>query len=150
MLKLFKDNPLFIVFVIPIIVDILGTVLGQPPEYWTTSGQIYNEAVPFLDLLLQINPLLFITFCLIFWLTFTYWLVKKLKNPLDVWAAMALLIGHGYNSVHWLRIDLYRAGLFTGSDQFSQLLSLIPMTIYILLIGWIASYGVDKYYKLKN
>lgn len=68
------------------------------------------------------------------------------KKPLNIWATMALLIGHGYNSVTWLRIDLYRAGLFIGQDQTSKALSLIPMTIYILLIGWIASRGMINYF----
>jgi hypothetical protein len=37
MKKLLKANPLFSVFAIPIVVDIVGTVLGQPPEYWTSG-----------------------------------------------------------------------------------------------------------------
>lgn len=77
--KIFSRNPLFIVFAIPIVVDVVGTVLGQPKEYWTSGYKIFNEAVPIYPLL-QIHPLLFIAFCLIVWLSFTYWLVLKLKN----------------------------------------------------------------------
>ena len=58
---------------------------------------------------------------------------------------MSLLIGHGYNSVTWLRKDLYQAGLFTGHDQFSKALSLIPMTVYILFVGWVAMKGFTLY-----
>lgn len=144
-MKILKRNPLFIVFAIPIIVDVVGTVLGQPKEYWVSGYKVFNEAVPIYPLL-QIHPLLFIAFCLIVWLSFTYWLVLKLKKPLNIWGTMALLIGHGYNSVTWFRIDLYRAGLFASQDQFSQALSLIPMTIYILIIGWIASRGIINYF----
>lgn len=144
-LKILKNNPLFLVFVIPIIVDVVGTVLGQPTEYWTSGGEVFNEAVPFIYLLLKASPLLFIFFCLITWLPFTYWLTKKLKEPLNIWATMSLLIGHGYNSVTWLRKDLYQAGLFTGKDQFSQALSLISMTVYILFVGWVAMKGFMFY-----
>ncbi len=147
MKKLFKDNPLFVTFVIPIIVDVVGTVLGQPPEYWTSEGKVFNESVPFIYLLLQIHPLLFITICLAIWLPFTYWLTKKLKSPLNLWATTSLLIGHGYNSVSWLRKDLYYAGLFTGDNQLSRALSLIPVTIYILFIGWVAMMGFVSYIK---
>ncbi len=144
MKKLILNNPLFLVFALPIVVDVVGTVLGQPPEYWSSGYKVFNEAVPIYPLL-QIHPLLFITFCLVVWLSFTYWLTKKLKEPLNIWATMSLLIGHGYNSVTWFRIDLYRAGLFAGQDQLSKALSLIPMTIYILFIGWVAMKGFFIY-----
>lgn len=145
MKKLILNNPLFLVFALPIIVDVVGTVLGQPPEYWSSGYQVFNEAVPIYPLL-QIHPLLFIIFCLVVWLSFTYWLTKKLKEPLNIWATTSLLIGHGYNSVTWFRIDLYRAGLFAGQDQLSKALSLIPMTIYILFIGWMAMKGFLLYF----
>jgi len=144
--KLLDQNPLYLVFVIPIIVDIVGTVLGQPPEYWSGGYKVFNEALPIYPLL-QIHPLLFIAFCLIVWLTFTYWLTKKLKSPLNIYATMCLLIGHGYNSVAWLRIDLFRAGIFAGQDQLSKALSLIPMTLYIFFIGWVATMGWISYLK---
>jgi hypothetical protein len=143
-MNLYHKNPLFFVFAIPIVVDVVGTVLGQPPEYWTSGYKVFNEAVPIYPLL-QIHPLLFIIFCLVVWLSFTYWITKKLKEPFNIWATMALLIGHGYNSVFWLRTDLYRAGLFMGQDQLSKALSLIPMTLYILLAGWIATKGFMSY-----
>jgi|GEM_PF-2010994 len=145
MKKILQSNPLFLVFVFPIIVDVVGTVLGQPSEYWSSGGKVFNEAVPFIYVLLQIHPLLFITICLAIWLPFTYWLTKKLKEPLNLWATMSLLIGHGYNSVTWLRKDLYQAGLFTGQDQFSKAMSLIPMTVYILFAGWLAMKGFMLY-----
>ncbi|PWU23464.1 hypothetical protein C5B42_02825 [Candidatus Cerribacteria bacterium 'Amazon FNV 2010 28 9'] len=144
MKKIFHSNPLFTIFFIPVIVDVVGTVLGQPKEYWTSGYKVFNEAVPIYPLL-QLHPLAFIIPSLLVWLTFTYWLTKKLKEPLNLWAAMALLVGHGYNSVTWFRLNLYRAGLFAGQDQLSKALSLIPMTIYILLIGWVAMRGVMAY-----
>jgi hypothetical protein len=146
---LLNKNPLFYIFVIPVIVDVVGTVLGQPPEYWSSNYKVFNEALPIYPLL-QIHPLLFIIFCLGLWLPATYLLVKKLKYPLNTFATLALLIGHGYNSVNWLRVDLYRAGLFADQDQLSKALSLIPMTIYILLIAGIANKGFLNYFKNKN
>lgn len=144
MKKLISRNPLFVIFAFPIIMDVVGTVLGQPREYWTSGYQVFSEAVPIYPLL-QINPLLFIFVCLGFWLPATYLLVSKLKEPFNLWATMSLLVGHGYNSVTWLRKDLYQLGLFTGSDQMSQALSLIPMSIYIFLVGWMATVGMIRY-----
>jgi hypothetical protein len=142
----FSKNPLFFVFVIPIIVDVVGTVLGQPPEYWSSGGEIFSEAVPLIYLLLKLNPLLFIVTCLLLWLPTTYWLVNKLKAPLNLWATMSLLVGHGYNSVNWLRRGLYQAGIFTGNDQLSQSLSLLPMTLYIILVGYFSSIALLHYF----
>ena len=149
MRKIFVSNPLFTVFAIPIIVDVIGTVFGQPPEYWTSGYKVFNEAVPIYPLLM-IHPLVFIIPTLIVWLTFTYWLVKKLKSPLNVFATMSLLIGHGYNSVYWFRVDLYRLGLFAGQDQTSKALSLVPMALYIFFIGWIATKGILQYFKTQK
>ncbi len=148
MKKLLRNNPLFTIFAAPVVVDVIGTVLGQPKDYWTSGFKIFSEAAPVYPLL-QIHPFLFIAATLMVWLPFTYWLVVKLKKPLNVWATMALLVGHGYNSVSWLRTDLYRFGLFAGQDQLSKALSLIPMTIYILFIGWIATRGLFRYFKIK-
>lgn len=142
MKSLINRNPLFLIFLIPIVVDVVGAVLGQPAEYWQSGGEVFHEVVPFIYLLLQIHPLLFITVCLSLWLPFTYWLTIKLKEPYNLWATMSLLVGHGYNSVTWLRKSLYQAGVFAGEDQLSQALSLIPMTLYILLVGWIAAQGL--------
>lgn len=146
MKNIIDSNPLFFVFAVPVVVDVIGTVLGQPPAYWQSGHKIFREAVPVYPLL-QIHPVLFIVFCLGVWLSFTYFLTKKLKEPLNIWATTSLLIGHGYNSVTWFRIILYQAGIFAGSDQFSQALSLIPMSLYILGIGFIAMKAFLLYFK---
>lgn len=146
--KILNKNPLFATFAILIIVDVVGTVLGQSPEYWSSGYKVFNEAVPIYPLL-QIHPLVFIISCLIIWLPFTYWLVNKLKEPLNIWATMSLMIGHGYNSITWFRMSLYRAGVFDDPDQLSQALSLIPMSIYIFFVGWIAARGINIYFSKK-
>lgn len=132
-------NPLFMVFLLPVVVDVLGTVAGQPAAYWSSGGEVYQEAIPGLHLLLQIHPVLFIVFCLATWLPLTYWLTKRLREPFNIWATMFLLVGHGYNSTVWLRTALVRAGLFAGRDQLSHSLSLIPVLLYVLLVAWVAS-----------
>lgn len=140
-----NKNPLFYSFVILIFVDVVGTVLGQPKEYWTTGYKVFHEALPIFPLL-QIHPLLFVVVCLSIWLPFTYWLVLKTRRPVNLWATMALVIGHGYNSITWFRVGLYQTGVFAGQDQLSMTLSLIPMTIYILLVGWVASRSILVYF----
>jgi len=146
--KYFKANPLFTVFLFPIVVDVIGTVLGQPKEYWISHYQIINEAAPVWPLL-KIHPLLFIVATFALWLPFTYLLTKKLKHPLNLWAALSLLVGHSYNSVAWVRINQKRWGILPGPDNSIITLSLIPMTIYILIIGWFATKGMLRYFKQK-
>ncbi|MBP9759420.1 hypothetical protein KBD45_07030 [Candidatus Dojkabacteria bacterium] len=140
-----KKNPLFYSFVILILVDVIGTVFGQPKEYWTSGYKVFHEALPIFPLL-QIHPLLFILVCLSIWLPFTYWLVLRIKKPINLWAAMALIIGHGYNSVFWFRVSLFQAGVFTGRDQLSMALSLVPMTVYVLFVSWVAFKSIQVYF----
>jgi hypothetical protein len=149
MKKLFNSNPLYFSFFLPIIVDVVGTVLGQPKEYWLGDFKVVNEALP-LYILLNIHPLLFLAFCLVFWLTCTYFLTKKLPHFLKLWAALALFVGHGYNSITWLRINQYHHGILAGRDQVSQFLALAPMTIYIFLISFIAAKCFKKYMEDEN
>ena len=144
-MKLFKKNPLFGVFVIPIIFDVVGTVLGQPSAYWTSHYKIIEEAVPVYPLL-QINPLLFIVIAFVVWLPITYFLTLKLRKPLNIWATMALFAGHSYNSVNWLRVIQHNLGIFAGKNQLDYALALIPMAIYILVIGFIASKSLLIYF----
>jgi membrane-associated HD superfamily phosphohydrolase len=146
MRKLLKENPLFSVFLIPAVADVIFTVVGQPKEYWTSGYKVFSEAAP-VYVFLQIHPLLFIFTTLIIWLPFTYWLTKKLRSPFNVWATMALLIGHGYNSVAWLRKICASFGLFNAPNQLSRGLSMIPMTIYIFFIAWFATKGLIHYFK---
>ncbi len=123
-------------------------------QFWGSRRNTGQADIKFLMKRLQFIrfwlPLVFIIVTLVVWLTFTYWLTKKLKEPWNIYASVSLLIGHGYNSVAWLRTDLHRAGLFTGQDQLSKALSLIPMTVYIFFIGWIATKGFLQYFRGKN
>jgi hypothetical protein len=79
MRKLIKSNPLFFIFVTPIVGDVVGTVLGQPKNYWASHYQTINEAAPVYPLL-QIHPLVFIVVTLGVWLSFTYFLINKLRT----------------------------------------------------------------------
>lgn len=148
-MKLFRKNPLFGVFVIPIIFDVVGTVLGQPTQYWTSHYKVFNEVVPVFPLL-QIHPLLFIIVCLSLWLPITYFITLKLRKPLNLWAAMALFAGHSYNSVNWFRVTQHNLGIFAGKNQLDYALALIPMTIYIIAIGFMASKSLLAYFSKKQ
>ncbi len=149
MRKLLKQNPLFYVFLFPLIVDVLGTVAGQPKEYWSSHYQVINEAAPVWPLL-KIHPLLFILGTLLIWIPFTYFLTKKLKHPLNLWASLSLFAGHTYNSISWLRINQRRWNILPGPDNSAITLSLLPMTVYILTIGYIATISVQYYLKKRK
>ena len=149
MKKLLKENPLFEIFLLPAILDVVFTVVGQPKEYWTSGYKVFSEAAP-VYIFLQIHPAVFIIVTLAIWLPFTYWLTKTLKSSFNVWAATALLLGHGYNSVAWLRIICRNLGIFNSPDQLSKGLSMVPMTIYIFLIAWFATKGFARYFSKKT
>lgn len=149
MKNLLKKNPLFTVFLLPAVLDVLFTVIGQPKEYWTSGYKVFSEAAP-VFIFLQIHPIVFIITTLVIWIPFTYFLVKKLKSPFNVWAATALLVGHGYNSIAWLRIICKNFGLFNSPDQLSKGLSMIPMTIYIFVIAGFATKGFINYFNGKK
>ncbi|OGM31518.1 hypothetical protein A2803_02160 [Candidatus Woesebacteria bacterium RIFCSPHIGHO2_01_FULL_44_21] len=139
-------NYLFLVFLVPLIMDVVGTVTGQKKEYWSSKYKKYNEAVPFIDIILGINPLLFILVCLVIWIPITYWLTHNLPHPLNLWASLALFAAHATNSTNWLRKTQWNLGIFTGKDKFSMALALIPIAIYLLFIGYIATWGLLQYF----
>ncbi len=146
MRKLIKSNPLLLVFLIPVIGDVVGTVAGQPAKYWTSHYQQVNEAAPVYPLL-QIHPAVFIVVTLAVWLSFTYFLTKKLRHPLNLWIALALFAGHAYNSIYWLRTTQQNHSILSDSGgQAGAALSLLPTLIYILLIGYIAAWALDRYF----
>ena len=137
------NNPLFLVFLVPLVADVVGTVTGQKKAYWDSKYKKFEEAVPFIHLILAVNPILFIVVCLTLWLPVTYFLTLYLPSPFNLWAAMSLFAGHSYNSVHWLRSTQKTWGIFSGSDRVSITLSLLPMTLYILIIGYIAALSLN-------
>lgn len=139
------NNPLFLIILLPIIVDVVGTVTGQSKQYWKSHYKEINEAAP-VFFLLKIHPFVFIFGTLLFWLPVTYFLTSILPIPLNLWATLALFAGHSYNSVNWLRTTQYNLGIFTKKDRVSITLSLLPMVIYILVIGYIASWGLIQYF----
>ena len=146
-MKILNKNPLFLTFLIPAVVDIVGTVTGQNSSYWNSNYQNFNEVTP-LFIFLQISPWLFILATLTIWLSFTYWLTKKLKEPYNLWAVYALFAGHSYNSVYWLRKTQANLGILTNNgDHLMAALSLIPMIVYILFIGFIAAKATLVYFK---
>lgn len=139
------NNPLFLVFVVPLVMDVLLTVAGQPKDYWKSGFKKFNEAVPIIDIVLSINPLLFIVVCFVIWIPITYWLTLNLPHPLNLWTALALFAAHSTNSTNWLRKTQYNLGVFRGKDKFSMALALVPMAVYLLIIGYIATWSLLKY-----
>lgn len=130
---------------VPIVADVVGTVAGQDKKYWKSNYKEFEEAVPIAHLFLKTHPLVFIVGTLVFWLPTTYLMVTRLPEPLNLWAAMALFSGHSYNSVHWLRTTQKNLGIFKGKSRVSITLSLLPMTLYILIISYIAMRSLVNY-----
>ncbi len=89
MKDILKKNPLFSIFLLPAVLDVLFTVIGQPSQYWTSGYKVFSEAAP-VYIFLQIHPIVFIITTLAIWLPFTYWLTKKLKSKKDLFESWVI------------------------------------------------------------
>jgi len=95
MKNLIKNNPLFFAFFFPAVVDLTATLLGQDSQYWNHS-RIVNEASPAYYFLV-VPPWLFL-FGSLMWFVLWYWLLKKLKDPLNLFLMFLFISGHSWGS----------------------------------------------------
>src|SRR5947209_12827529 len=72
------------------------------------------------------------------YLAFCYWLVYRLKHPLNIMLAVALTVGHSWGSSTWLGPWL---GLWFEQAGFLTTRSLILLQ-WTLLVGYFALVGV--------
>ena len=78
---LFRDNPLYFSFLLPMAMDGILTLTGQGRNYWNNFSSA-NEASP-AYFFLVISPRLYI-FGAIVWFVGLYFLFKRLKRPWDL------------------------------------------------------------------
>src|SRR5713226_7946631 len=130
--KPFKANPLFFSFLLPLVTDTIVTLLGQDASYYQ-SYNTANELGP-AYFFLTTHPIIYILGAIV-WITFLYWLVKRLKHPLNMMLAFGFMVGHGWGSSTWFTRWLGNAGFLNTTNRALVLLSWMLMVFYFGLIG---------------
>lgn len=139
-----RKNPLFFVFIFPIVLDTTLTLIGQDASYWR-NFKTANEMAP-VYFILAYSPILFIVGSLL-WYIFLYWLVKKLREPLNLILALSLIVGHTVGSSSWIRKMLIESGTYLIGDRTSMTYSWLILVGYFMLVGIIGGLAVNSYIK---
>lgn len=141
--KVVQANPLFFAFLLPIATDGIVTLVGQGPSYWQSYRNV-NEASP-AYFFLAIHPLVYVGGGLLY-LALCYWLVSRLRHPLNMMLAVALTVGHSWGSSTWLGLWLERAG-FTATRSLI-LLQWSLLIAYFTLVGLCAGASLAQYMRV--
>jgi len=139
-------NPLFFAFFFPMAIDGVLTLIGQDPSYW--SGGKTNEASP-AYFILQISPWLFVLGSAA-WITFWYWAVRKLKEPLNLIMTLLFVIGHSFGSSSWIVNITFERGFFKYGDQASNMIAWGLIILYFVLIAIVAANCLRIYFRKDN
>jgi len=137
-----RKNPLFFIFIFPIVLDTTLTLIGQDASYWR-NFKTANEMAP-VYFILAYSPFIFIVGSLL-WYVFLYWLVKKLKEPLNLILALSLIVGHTVGSTSWIRKILFDTGIYIIGDRVSTTLAWVVLVGYFVLVGIIAGLSISSY-----
>ena len=142
MKNLFSQNPLFFTFFFPALVDGAVTLLGQDYQYWSGLKTV-NEASPAYYFLLA-SPWLFLLGSFA-WFVFWYWLLKRLKEPLNLFLMFLFVAGHSWGSGSWIIKMFKQAGIYTFDNQPSIIFAWSLLIGYFLLIAFAATYCLKIY-----
>lgn len=142
-----RTNPLFFAFIFPALVDSVVTLLGQPPQYWQPQ-RVVNEASPIYYFLL-VSPWLYF-FASLLWFAFWYWVIRKLKEPLNIFLMFLFTIGHSWGSSTWIIRFLKQVGLFQYGDQISEMIGWIIIILYFSIVGILATKFLIIYIKSRT
>ena len=137
-----KKNPLFFAFFLPALTDGAVTLLGQGQQYWGPN-RILNEASPAYYFLLA-SPWLFL-FGSIIWFVFWYWLIKRLKEPYNLFLMFLFVAGHSWGSSSWIMKMFKEAGLYSIGNQLSIMFSWFLLVLYLVLIAAFSTLGLKVY-----
>lgn len=146
-------NPLFYVFVVPMLADAILTLWGQPATYWVQNNMA-NEASP-VFLLLKVSPYLVIIGNIV-WFRLVYLLIRALKEPLNLFLTFAFLLCNSWGSSQWILKLLREQTFYNPGDRNSITLVWAIIVCYFLLIAAISTYSFHiytlskKYYLCRN
>lgn len=137
-----RRNPLFFAFFLPALMDGVVTLWGQGQQYWNT-GRGINEASPAYYFLL-VSPWLFLSGSVI-WFIFWYWLIKKLKEPYNLFLMFLFIVGHSWGSSSWIMKLLKDNDFYTLNNQLSIVFCWGLLILYFFLISVVATYCLRIY-----
>ena len=143
-MSIFRKNPLFFTFIFPLLADTTLTLVGQDASYWK-NFKTANEMAP-VYFILAFSPIVFIVGSLL-WYVFLYWLIKKLKHPLNLIVALSLMVGHTVGSQSWIKKILYDSGIYVIGDRGSTNVAWLILVGYYVLVGTVASLAISAYIK---
>lgn len=141
---LFKANPLYFSFLLPMIMDGLTTLVGQDGSYWLNFKSA-NEMSP-AYFIMAAHPFFFILGAVV-WFIGLYWVFKKLKHPINLVIACGFLAGNTWGSTSWMTRMMKNYGLLITTDRISILTAWTILIVYFLLIGICASLSISQYFR---
>ena len=127
--------------ILVMILDLVFTLLGQPPSYWQNYN-LFNEGSPLGIILLSIHPAYLILFFILY-LLFVLFLITNLKKPLKIIVALSFFLGHIWGSVSWIPVLLYN---FSQIQIDGWYLSIG----YFIIISIVSGFCINKWLKTKN
>ncbi|MEK7648297.1 MAG: hypothetical protein AAB400_00075 [Patescibacteria group bacterium] len=107
-------------FLLPAVIDVIVTLVGQPPGYWQ-NYQAVQEGSPGGLALLSIHPGLFIVVFSVY-VALTAFILLRWKNAYTLIFGIAVFTGHAWGSSSWIPV------LFHGLNWYS-------MIVYFILIS---------------
>lgn len=135
-------NPLFFAFIFPLVTDTALTLAGQDPSYWSNYATA-NEAAP-IRFLLAAHPLIFLGASLV-WYLFLYWLVKRIKHPVNLMVALGFMVGHTTGSESWIVRIILTSGWLEAGQRSSTTLLWLTTAGYFVLVGIVGGLAISSY-----
>ena len=141
--SLITHNPLFFSFFLPLAADTTLTLVGQDASYWNDFSTA-NEAAP-IRFLLTTHPAVFVGASLL-WYVFLYWLVQKVRKPVNLMVALSLMVGHSVGSESWIVKILLSQTAITQMGRNTALTMIWSTTVgYFLLVGILGGLALSAY-----
>lgn len=140
--KIISTNPLFFAAFFPMAMDGILTLVGQDASYWS-NFRVANEMSPAYFVMAQ-HPVFFVAGGIL-WFAFTYVLLQRLKHPLNLIVAVAMIAGHTWGSTSWLVRLLRNSGWFDLLDRTDMIVLWFSLIGYFLLIGISSGLAFSKY-----
>lgn len=140
--RLISKNPLYFAFLFPAIMDEVTTLLGQDPQYWSSSRTVIEASPAYY--FLSVSPWLFLLGSIV-WFIFWYWLFKKIKEPLNLFLMFLFIAGHSWGSSSWIMKIFKQNGVYALNNQPSIIFAWSLLIIYFVLIASIATYCIRLY-----
>lgn len=146
-INIFKHNPLYFSFFLPMAMDGITTLVGQDPSYWLNYKSA-NELSP-AYFIMAAHPFFFILGAII-WFVGLYWIFKKLRHPINLIIACGFIAGNTWGSTSWITSMMKKTGLLMATNRSSILFTWVILVFYFSIIGICAGLSIAQYFKNKS